>query len=288
MKILHIAMGTPELDRSARELGHDVERIEWPKIFDKAALNGITLSTFRRYRPDLVFMQLQTPGVLKPNVLDEMKGGAFVVNWCGDVRDPLPQHYIDTAPHVTVTAFTNEPDVEALRAMGFDSRFLQIGYDETIYKVSGYANRTAPPVVFMGSHYRDRFPLSGHRFELVEALRKELGHRFGVYGRGWPFPGVKLLKPNDEAAMYRGCKVAIHADHFDRPGFFSDRWLRAQACGAYTVNLTAIPVDEAVTIVKRVLEVDSRQEVAREMARKVREEETWHRRIEQLETWVNG
>jgi ornithine carbamoyltransferase len=67
-------------------------------------------------KADVLFMQLQTPTVVDPSTLKEVRDmGVMVINWTGDVRDPIPQHYIDLAPHVDITAFTNHPDVLTMR-----------------------------------------------------------------------------------------------------------------------------------------------------------------------------
>jgi hypothetical protein len=294
MKILHIAMGTPEFDRAATELGHDVRRIHWPDYFGRKNISikpiePAIAEAVKVFAPDLVFIQTHERQVVSEAALRFMKtSGAMVVFWVGDVRDPLPAYYLWMAHHVHIMALTNEPDVEHLRSLGHDARFLQIGYDETIFNTTGPVAKDAPDVVFMGSNYIGRFPLSNHRAELVAALYAKFGKRFKVYGTGWSYPGVRYVNNQEEAAIYRGCKVAIHADHFDREGFFSDRWLRAQACGAATLNLTAVPVDEAVAIVCEELENEDARYHASLCAESTRLNDTWHNRINTLEGWLKS
>lgn len=288
-------MGSPEIDRSAHELGHAVVRINWPEYFkgkdkrpeDVHRLNEKILRTFATFEPHIVFMQLHGGGIVLPKVAHEMRSrGAFVVNWCGDVRDPLPKCYPDLAPYVTTTCFTNHADVVAMQHMGHDCRYLQIGYDETIFRPDGPKEVDAPKVVFMGSNYRGRFPLSQNRADIVKAMFDAFGLNFGLFGRGWGYEGVRMLDQMAEARMYRGSQVAIHADHFKRSGFFSDRWLRARACGCYTVDVTAMEPQEAVKAVRAALALKDRKEQALAVAAQVREHETWHDRINTLVRWA--
>jgi hypothetical protein len=206
------------------------------------------------------------------------------VDWFGDVRDPLPKCYVDRFPFVNVTACTNYPDVEAMCAMGHDARFLQVGYDELIYRPDGYTMPT-PPIVFMGNNYHGRFPLSDAREAMVARMRAEFGKDFAVYGTGWG-PGVKRLNPEQEAATYRGALVAINFDHFDRVGFFSDRWLRAQACGCAALNLTGCELDEAVAIIREELVNGDRKYHASLAAESTYWNDRWHNRVEVLEQWT--
>jgi hypothetical protein len=134
------------------------------------------------------------------------------------------------------------------------------------------------------------FPLSAHRAELVHALRDAFGDRFRVYGRGWNYKGVRPTRDaQEEAAIYRGCTVAIHADHFAREGFYSDRWFKAQACGAHTINLTAFDPRLAVDCVRVAFDQpEEASDHAKLCAEITRNSDTWHDRINTLEQWTRN
>ena len=235
MNFLHLAMGSPEIDRSLREAGHRVERINWKDWKGREALQAHVLNVCAKFRPDVVFMQLQTPNVIHPHTVHRMReGGAVVMNWTGDVRDPLPDHYPHMAPHVNVTLFTNGTDVDKMRAMGYHADYLQIGYDETIYKLLEQPTYRSG-VVFIGNNYGDKFPESRSRAKLVEALRTTFGHKFEVYGSKWG-SGARPCISLEEVDIYHHALVAVNWDHFVRPYFASDRILRAQACGACVLS----------------------------------------------------
>ena len=220
------------IDRAFWDAGHETQVVDWGQYADPDAAIRAAAESFR---PDLVFMQFQREGKIGAETCDIMRNnGAVVFNWSGDVREPLPKWYIDLGPHVNATLFTNWPDVLEMRGYGMRSDFLQVGYEQLIYCYEG-PKMDCPPIVFMGNNYGSgRFPNSQQRIDMVEALRKEFGGDFAVYGNGW---GSRHLKPQEEAAVYRSCKVAIHQDHFTREGFHSDRLLRINGCGAPCVEI---------------------------------------------------
>lgn len=91
----------------------------------------------------------------------------------------------------------------------------------------------------MGNHYGKMFPLSGHRLEMCNRLLHEFRPRFQLWGNNWNRHG-KPCQPSQEADVYRGAAIAIQQSHFLRPRYYSDRMLRAMACGPLVLT-HAIP-----------------------------------------------
>jgi hypothetical protein len=275
MRVLHIGINrVPNLgiSRAMRDRGHAVESVD---IGETARIKHL-LST---ERPDMLFMQLHENNAVPMGMVKELKDrGTFVVDWFGDVRDDLPRAYVDRFRAVNVTACTNMRDIATMQAMGHDARFLQVGYDEEIYTDQGKRLSGIAPIVFMGNNYGMRFPLSQHRADMVEAMRDAFKLDFAVYGKGW---GTHALDPITEACVYRSTTVAIHADHYDIEGFFSDRALRASACGARVVTVTGLPLEQCVAKVREELPF-GRDPIAAGWAK---HNHTWHQRIKQLERW---
>lgn len=243
MKVLHVALGMPEFDRAMEAAGHDVVRIDWRKLAGRSpgpyprAVHAAIDKALASFRPDLVFMQLQRAAVVHPILVEKArKAGAVVMNWCGDVRDPLPTHYIDLGKHVNVTLFTNMPDVEEMRSYGLPCDFLQIGYDPTIYRLPDRPVRREG-VIFIGNNYPNTFPESASRLAFCDRARRVLGGAFKMYGNHWPFAGVRMTKgAEEEVEAYWSAEVAVNWDHFNRDGFHSDRLWRAAACGCKIVD----------------------------------------------------
>jgi hypothetical protein len=281
MTIIHLAMGMPEFDRACLQEGHPVLRLDWGSMDHRARQRSIIENCYF-LKADVLFMQLQTPNVVDPSTLKEVRDmGVMVINWTGDVRDPIPQHYIDLAPHVDITAFTNHPDVLTMREMGFDARFLQIGYDPLIYNTL-YRPPCRPRVVFIGNDYRDRFPLSQDRREKVDALHHAFRSDFHAYGKGF---GKMVLKGTD-AEVYKEALIAINLDHFDRAGFFSDRYLRSRACGAYTINGTAMTTEQLIEEVRTALDNPAQTEaLGMEQAESTWANDRWNNRVQTIAQW---
>ena len=120
---------------------------------------------------------------------------------------------------------------------------------------------------------------------MVVRMRKAFGKDFAVYGSGWGY-GIKRLNPEQEAATYRGAKVAINFDHFDREGFHSDRYLRAMACGCFTIDATRVDLDEIVEDVAKWVDAEERPAIAAIDAEHAFENNRWHNRVAVLEEWT--
>jgi spore maturation protein CgeB len=164
-----------------------------------------------------------------------LKGHGWVVNWTGDVRQPIPQWYYDIGPHVHLTAFSNEHDVRVFHSPEHAADYLQIGIDQDIYK-SGYDPTTAAEIVFMGNNYEDMFPLSQARRDLVEHLMRDFGSKFAVYGDGWPQAESLMHSQFLEAQVYNSAKVAINFNHYEIERYSSDRILRILGSGCMCLS----------------------------------------------------
>ena len=132
-----------------------------------------------------------------------------------------------------------------MRALGFKSDFLEIGYDPTIYTPIGEALQM-PEIVFMGNNYgRGYFPMSGFRIDMVDFLKNEYGNRFGVYGSGWAYGNGNFNhSQHEEAKAYRGAKIAINVSHFDCDTYNSDRLLRILGSGVMCLTYEHINMKE--------------------------------------------
>lgn len=180
-------------------------------------------------KPDIIFFQYQQADVVPASVMIKLKVDnptAWVVNYTGDVRYPLPNHYVETGKLIDNTLFCNYTDVWEARRLGVKSDYLQYGIDPEIYFPSE-GTRTQD-IVFMGNDYGNQFPLSIKRSQMVAFMVREYGARFKAYGSGFG----NTLGQNDEANIYRNCKIAINFSHFDYERYSSDRMFRLMASGA--------------------------------------------------------
>ncbi len=183
------------------------------------------------WTPDLCFIQIQRANILKPETAALLKSKCFTVNWTGDIRVPTPQWYFDIGKLINLTLFTNMDDVRNLREKGIATDYLDIGIDPEIYKPEGQALQV-PEIVFLANNYHDKFPMGKFRREIVAFMQKEFGPRFGVYGSGWlKCNGSFMGNQMQEAACYRGAKIAINCSNISASRYSSDRILRLMASG---------------------------------------------------------
>jgi glycosyltransferase involved in cell wall biosynthesis len=222
--------------RALRGIATEYAELDWASLKKAYGKNFGTalIQKVNGFNPDLVFMQIQTPNVITPEIAKQLKG--IKINWTGDVRENI-DWYIDVAPYVNVTLFTNMDDVHTLRNKGLKTDFLQVSVDEKIYKPDGKYVEFAP-IVFFGNNYDKQFPLSEYRYNIVTQLKRDYGNQFAIFGSGWNGLEAGNLngKQEQEAMILRGAKIALSISHFDRERYFSDRLLRAMFCGCAVIS----------------------------------------------------
>jgi spore maturation protein CgeB len=200
----------------------------------------------KKFKPELVFLQLQSPNSITTDTLRKIKSyGAYIVEWTGDARQPLPDHYVTTGKEIDLSLFTNQDDVIEMSKKECKSDYLQVSCDQNIYSPIGSKIR-CPEIIFMGNHYNDRFPLSHFRYEMVKFLNETYGARFGAYGAGWGdmATGNVMFKQQKEAEIYRSCKIAINCSHYDLDKYTSDRFFRILMSGAMCLSKEFPVMDE--------------------------------------------
>lgn len=290
------------IERAFQEAGHTTRVVNTRGTNTEA----LCIAEAKSFGPDLCFAQFQRPDAITkrfPDALREM--GCFSVNWSGDVRHPLPSWYRDLARHFDVTSFTNIPDVQQIRAIGHRAEFLQIGYCEKTFNTEGAGERSG--VVFLGNNYKgDKFAESEGRREVVMAMAEAFPDDFMVYGMEWqgicPDKNYGGYMPEPESpSILKSALVAIGWDHFHRPGFASDRILRATACGCAVVNqyyegieqehpnvYAAHSIEDMIANVRYLL---SDKQFARQMgernAANTLSDHRWHNRVKVIESWMN-
>lgn len=197
-------------------------------------LDARCLEMYNEFKPDVVFMQIQAAGVIKPETVRAISMSK-VINWSGDIRVDTPQWMIDIAPYC-ISSFTNMKDVRVMKEAGFKAEYLEIGYDPLIYCPEG-DKVVCPEIVFMANHYGDMFPLSSFRAALVKILKDTFKDQFAVYGSGWIAGDGNLgHSQREEAKYYRGAKIAINCSHFKVERYSSDRLLRILGSGVFCLT----------------------------------------------------
>lgn len=194
-------------------------------------VNNEALSICQEFKPDLVFMQIQAANIIHPATVAQLQAwGAVVFNWTGDVRANIPQWM--TSFGADVTLFSNMRDVKEFRSRIGKSEYLEIGYDENIYCQEGEAKNIEQIVFFGNSYGPNMFPMSAFRIQMCSYLKAIFMGRFGIYGTGWNISSGNFMhSQREEAAAYRGAKIAINCSHFEIAKYSSDRLFRILGTG---------------------------------------------------------
>lgn len=243
MKIFHIglsATGAPHNGLQEAFVNNCTEYAEINTAHPQ--LNEKCVEVCKAFRPDLVFIQVQTPDIIREETIISMrKTGAWICNWTGDVRHPIPQWYYDLGKHLNVTLFTNFTDVHKMRADGLPSDYLQIGFDPKIYfPRKEYTHDAIPffPIIFMANNYPEhKFPMADFRTSIIDSLKTLFPNDFALFGNGWQnaqgsYNGSQL----QESLQYNHCSIAVNCSHFDYERYSSDRFLRIMGSGAFCLT----------------------------------------------------
>jgi len=232
MRIFHLGLcvGPPPFDSMRKAfVANSTAYIEL-STGDKE-VNSKAVAMAKAFRPDLIFMQIQSANIISLNTVQELKKtGAFIVNWNGDIRATTPQWMDDMAQYVDRTLFTNLRDARNISNGGY----LEIGYDPEIYSPEGEALQL-PEIGFFGNNYgASMFPLSRMRIEMHNLLNRQFRGKYGVYGNNWMNASGNFNSSQaEEAKAYRGIKIGINLSHFDEPKYSSDRILRIMGSGCF-------------------------------------------------------
>jgi len=280
----------------------DCHHFDWyPYANNSGVLQMDVLKKFNEFNPDIVFMHIQSGDIITIETAKVMAQKSIVLNWTGDVRYPLPNHYIEIGKHIHSTLFTNMNDVDVCLANGVNADYLQVGFDSIHFNPLGDIDSKYPEIIFLGSNYGDnKFPLTQYRYDMVTRLKKEFGGRFGVYGNGWAgTESGNITSYEEEGKAYRSCKIAINLSHFAYKRYSSDRMYRILGSGAFClthrypeIELDFIDgqdlvawndIDDLVKNIRKYLIKDNeRGRIALNGCFKARTQFTWHHFAENL------
>ena len=197
------------------------------------------------FKADIVFLQIQNDRIGHATTYDLLKGplqklkagGAFIINWTGDIRNGVPPWMDRFKELVDITCFSNQRDIDAFNG---PAAFLQIGFDPEVFKRwDDPREAQVHDVVFMGNNYGNQFPLGHFRTQMLSQLN---GFNVGVYGNykgairslnadgANPFPMQSL-----ESKTYNRCKIALSISHYDAERYTSDRLFRCLGSGPMVI-----------------------------------------------------
>ena len=246
--VLHIALNSDfqkSLGKAISSLGH-YSIIDWRKTLgeDKnlKLLHQKILRTVYEYRPEFIFMQIQTPNIITTqliNDINELVPNTVILNWNGDIRLETPSWMIDLGELKNVhTAFTNMRDVEELQKLGLpNTHFVPIGFEETVFNNDrdGVIFRSTPKLVFTGNNYGEKFPLTPVRSEMISILKNIYHNSFWVQGSGWNQYSNRAMSKITSARLYKHSKIGLSVNNINAFRYSSDRLFNIMACNCFTL-----------------------------------------------------
>lgn len=240
MNLLRITLDGEEapqftISKSFEKAFDMVQHIWWHRFYnDRKRLNQMVRDELNSGKYDVVFMQLQEGGVIFPETLEGVDIPVF--NWTGDVRQDVS--YFTPIGKQTITLFSNYTDVEKMRELGFRADYLQTGYDHAHY----YETNThrLNKIVFIANNYHHHtFAQSKLREDMVKYMYKRFPEYFEVWGQNWQnvHPDFRPTRSKDEERqIYNRSLIAINIPHINCSRYYSDRQLRAMACGCLVMS----------------------------------------------------
>lgn len=215
----------------------EVETIWWQRWEnDKDELQRVVLSKLTNNHYDFVFMQIQQANIIYPETLESAYERMPIFNWTGDVRNDL-SYYIPIGKHC-ITLFSNDTDPQKMRDLGFRSDYLQTGYDTNYYYNKNHNRKDK--IVFLGNNFdHNYFAQSDARVQMVRAMKQAFPSQFEVYGINWKGVDHSIRPTQDkieESNILNDSLIALNIPHINCAKYYSDRQLRAMACGCLVLT----------------------------------------------------
>lgn len=243
--VYHIHLSAPTflnkgIGKGFKANGWNEIALDWQKVKTTLGIQRLRakiVEDVNGLKPDLVFAQIQSKGILDVDTVQEIMKVAPMCLFNIDARDKSEMEWFyDLAKHVTHSFVSNGMDVSEMQVRNiWNCSVLQSSCDGDEYFPVDKKD-DVPAIVFVGNK-SSKFENSQQRINMVKALQKEFGLHFGVYGLGWGAEG--FVSVERERELYSGCKAAICHNNFDYPAYESDRIWRIIFCGASTVHYTS-------------------------------------------------
>lgn len=287
--------------------GYRVEYMDWQKVkFNEGVemLQSLLVAKAMKDEPDLIFLHIQSEGILNTAIVSSLQDIAPTVIYNFDCRVEEKMKWIyELVPYVELVCFSNLVDVQNCEKLGyFNTNVLKSSADfnhyNTLLNVEELRKDYPHEIVFIGNRFDNTnmdFPQGKERTEMVEFLQNEYGDRFKAWGIGFS----RMVNQQEERNIYNCAKIAITHNNFYRSSYCSDRTFRAMGCGVFTIqkhyplmNLdfgvkhTAVWIDLEqlkTEIDKHLAHDDVRQMKSIEGKNHVNEKHSWYNRVIELQ-----
>lgn len=293
------------------QAGYRVEYIDWQKVkFNEGVgmLQSLLVAKAMKDEPDLIFLHIQSEGILNTAIVSSLQDIAPTVIYNFDCRLEEQMNWLyELVPYVELVCFSNLEDVQNCQKLGhFNTAVLHSSADFNHYNIipntQELKKQYPHEIVFIGNRFDNtnmKFPLAQERKDMVYFLEKEYGDRFKAWGIGFS----RMVNQQEERNIYNCCKIAITHNNFYRVNYCSDRVYRAMGCGALVIQKhypeMNLDFNSKVTSawlnfemlkseIDRFIDNDNlRTIVQSEGYGFIRERHSWYKRVEQLKSLLN-
>ena len=198
------------------------------------------------FQPDLIHMQLQMTNIIDSGTLIKARQfcknkKVILTNWSGDVRNQASSEIVSVSGVVDYTLISSTGQIPLYEKAGCRNvKYWQIGYNPKMHYPRNYKNFDYD-VSFIGNAYpHGTFADCGLRLNIISALRRRFGPRFGLFGAGYPqgqFGPTRSVGPTEVNEMYNKSRCALSVSNYnDISHYFSDRLLTCLASGRPTIS----------------------------------------------------
>lgn len=251
MKLLHLPLNVPGSEQVGQERGFR-EVFDTVLTYDylkeqgdggKNAANEKLIATIKEFQPDILWAQLQETDCITPKTWETIRNefpSLWMTTWSGDARTYVPTGMQQWLPNFDI--FYNDTDQKELYQPHCKRyEFMPIAVDPIEATDYSHPTPNIPEAIFIGNNYNDVFTNGGYRKELMMALTREFGNKFGVFGTGWDQSEVNVLGScpvKHQGAYYHKAKVVISVDHIKGILHWSERLVWALASGTPVIMET--------------------------------------------------
>lgn len=210
----------------------------WLRTKNLKAVTDDFLNKVKSFQPNLIHMQLQFTGLIRPEIIRqarELCPNVVITNWSGDIRNKAIPDFVEVASVLDYALISSTGQLEMYKNAGCSNiRYWQIGYDPKVLYPLNKKNFKFD-VSFIANHYGDTFPDGKIRHSVGLSLKKEFGSRFGLFGSGWE-GGVTTVEPKKMNEVYNDSICSLSISNFNSVShYFSDRLLYCVAAGRPTI-----------------------------------------------------
>lgn len=203
------------------------------------------INIVRDFQPDLVHMQLQMTNIFDNNSLIRAKSTVvgkkcIFTNWSGDVRNTASKEMVSISESMDVSLISSVGQLEMYKQAGCKNiRYWQIGYDPELF-FPQYKKEFTHDLCFAGNYYAaNSFADAGLRTKFILELKKKMGNRFAIYGRGYSnnMQVTKSLVGSEVNSVYNTTRCIFSMSNYnDVSSYFSDRLLTCMASGRPVIS----------------------------------------------------